>query len=171
MDLEKRLGLAERQLAFVQSFFSRVDARMTALFAIVTGQAAFLASSIHAVDFKDTYSVVATFSFMLMAAIATHELYQCAYPNLKGGERSLVYFSEIAKLREVEFLSEYTAVSEQKLLEDIVGQIWRNSQILSAKYVALKRATIAVGIGVAPWLIAIGKLSYNYGHLPALGKG
>lgn len=169
MDVGTRVECAERQLALVQSFFGRVDTRMTALFAILTGQAAVLVLNLHTADFRNAYAIGPAILFTAIAIVALQGLYRCAYPDLKGGERSLVYFAEIAKLREAEYVKAYTKITDQALLDDLTAQIWRNSKILAAKYTALKRATIAVGLGTAPWLWTLGKLAYDYGRMPTVG--
>jgi phage protein U len=41
-------------------------------------------------------------------------LYRGSFPNLKGGESSLVYFREIAKRREHHFIEEFSAQSDKQ---------------------------------------------------------
>ena len=65
--------------------------------------------------------------------VAYQSLLVC-FPHPDGGQSSLVYFREIAKLREADYLDRYLVLSEDDLRKDVAGQIWRNSQIVAAKF-------------------------------------
>lgn len=92
-------------------------------------------------------AVVATAAVMVALAY----LYVCAFPQLKGGAGSLVYFGEIARRTEVTFSSEFKAATAEERLDDIASQIWRNSQILETKFNAVKWAFIWTAIALVPW--------------------
>jgi hypothetical protein len=77
------------------------------------------------------------------------------FPNLKGGEASLVYFREIAKLREHSFIEKFSAQSEKQYANDLLAQVWRNSQILSTKFDSLKLAFTFMALAILPWIVSL----------------
>src|SRR5690606_11448187 len=112
-DDRHRLEVAERQLVLVQSFMPRIDAKVSALFAIVSAQLAVAVLNLNAADLPKWYVTVPLGLFLVMIGWTYFNLYRCAYPHLEGGQSSLVYFAEIAKRRESEFIQQYSAVSTQ----------------------------------------------------------
>lgn len=162
------LETAERQLDRIQSFFPRIDAKVSALFAIAAGQIAIAAVNLSIDDWRRWWVAVPAAAFILIVGWALLNLYRCAFPHLEGGNQSLVYFNEIAKLRESEYIDRYTAVSQADLLNDITGQIWRNAEIVKCKYGYLKRATIAAMLSLIPWTCLLAATSLTHWKMPAL---
>lgn len=163
------LEVAERQLDRIQSFFPRIDSKVSALFAIASGQIAIAAVNLSFEDLKLWWITVPATAFLLTIGWTILNLYWCTYPHLNGGSRSLVYFSEIAKLREPEYLERYTALTEERLKADIVGQIWRNSEIVSAIYRYLKHGTAAAMLSLIPWTALLVATSLSHWKLPVVG--
>jgi hypothetical protein len=87
---------------------------------------------------------------------------------LKGGHQSLIYFSEIAVLRESEYVERLTSVDEDEFRSDLAGQIWRNAEIVKCKYSYLKHATIAAMLSLVPWTILLAATSLTHWKIPAL---
>lgn len=150
MTTKKKLPLEalERQLDRTHQFFPRIDAKLSALFAITSGQIAVVALNLNPNDMTKWWIVVPLAAFFVAACWVFVNLYRCAYPHLEGGNASLVYFSEIAKLRESEYIDRITAVSEADHRTDVAGQIWRNSEIVSAETNEL--ASIAAHFSIGP---------------------
>ena len=162
------LECAERQLDRVQAFHPRIDSKVTGLLAIIAGQVAVLALNLNYGDLPVWWIAVPTAIFAAAVLYALFSLYRCTYPNLVGGANSLVYFREIAKLREAEFIEKYSALSRDEFKRDVVGQIWRNSEIVTEKYDHLKAATTAIMIGVLPWALVLAAIAIRDGRLPAV---
>lgn len=168
-DDRHRLEVSERQLALVQSFIPRIDGKVSALFAIVSAQLAVAALNLTAADLPRWYVTIPLAVFLITAATVYINLYRCAYPHLDGGHNSLVYFAEIAKRREADYIKEYTAISVADLTNDICGQIWRNSEIVSCKFKYLKTATQFAMFSIVPWVILLLATSYTNGRIPVVG--
>ncbi len=165
-DDRHRLEVAERQLALIQSFMPRLDGKVSALFAIVSAQLAVAALNLTAVDLPKWYVTVPLVVFLVMIAWTYFNLYRCAFPHLEGGKASLVYFAEIAKRRESEFVQQYMNVSVTDLTNDICGQIWRNSEIVACKFKFLKSATQWAMASIIPWTIVLIMASFSNGRVP-----
>ncbi len=165
-DERHRLEVAERQLALVQSFMPRIDAKVSALFAIASAQIAVAAINLTATDLPKWYVTIPLAVFLITIAITFTNLYRCAYPHLDGGHASLVYFAEIAKRRESDFIQQYTSISVADLTNDICGQIWRNSEIATLKFGYLKCATKFAMISLVPWSITLITAAFSNGRIP-----
>ncbi|SEI99415.1 hypothetical protein SAMN05518849_102124 [Sphingobium sp. AP50] len=81
----------------------------------------------------------------------------------------MVYFAEISKRRESDFVHQYMSVSVTDLTNDICGQIWRNSEIVSCKFKYLKVATQWAMGSLLPWAIVLIVASFSNGRVPLVG--
>jgi Family of unknown function (DUF5706) len=160
----------ERQLDRLHQFFPRADTKVTALFAISSAQIAVAALNLSANDLKMWWITGPLVVFLLAIAWSMLNLYRCAYPNLEGGHASLIYFSEIAKLRESVYVDKLEAVTEVDWKKDLAGQIWRNSEILKCKYGYLKTATIAATLSLIPWAILLIATSLTHWRVPVIAS-
>jgi hypothetical protein len=160
------LEVAERQLDRVMGFFPRIDSKVSALFAIVSAQVAFAAINITIDDLRSWWIAIPAVAFVICIVWSIGRLYQCTFPSLTGGHASLVYFKEIAKVTEGEYLDRYQKLDEETLRRDVVGQIWRNSEIVSAKYAYLRQATIATMVSILPWALLLLGTSMVHWKLP-----
>jgi len=102
----------------------------------------------------------------VLLGISLCRLYLGAFPSLKGGEESLIYFREIAKKREQPFIDAFIAQTEEAYVKDLLGQVWRNSQILKMKFDHLTSAFNFMAMAIVPWL---GSLVWLTIHYPSKG--
>lgn len=168
--MKLNLETAERQLDRVQSFMPRIDTRVSAMFAIVSAQIAIAALNLQIDDFKAWWVAIPAGLFFLLAGFCVVSLYRCVHPNLVGGSNSLVFFGTIAKMREAEYIDKMRAVSEEEHIKDVLGQVWRNSEIVSEKYRHLKAAGTAIMFSLLPWTILLLALSLGKWSLPLISK-
>ncbi|MBZ9940164.1 DUF5706 domain-containing protein [Mesorhizobium sp. BR1-1-13] len=158
--------MAERQLDRIMNFFPRIDSKVSALFAIVSGQVAFAAINITIDDLKSWWIAIPAIVFVICIVWSIGNLYRCTFPHLTGGHASLVYFKEIAKLTEAGFVDRYLSLNEETLRRDVIGQIWRNSEIVALKYDYLKQATVATMVALLPWALLLLGTSLVHWKLP-----
>jgi Family of unknown function (DUF5706) len=92
---------------------------------------------------------------VLFLGISFWFLYKGAFPNLKGGTASLVYFREIARRTEAKFIDEFTKQTAGEYAKDMLGQVWRNSEILKEKFDCLRLAFIFLALGIPPWVASL----------------
>lgn len=159
----------ERQLDRLLTFFPRVDGKISALFAVTSAQVAVSALNLQAADLKLWWVASLVVVFGLCAAWVIVYLYRCAYPHLEGGQRSLIYFGEIAARREAEYIRDLCEADRDSYRKDVAGQVWRNGEILCLKYRFLKRATIGASVSMLPWGALLIATSIAHGRLPVLG--
>ena len=135
-----RLELAERQLDRMQSFYPRIDTKVTAVAAWLSIEVAVAALNTKLGDLKVAYVWVPFAIYIITTAFSARYLWQCVFPDQRGGNGSLIYFGAIAERTEGNFRNEFKAVSEAKLLDDVIGQVWRNAEIVCAKYTAVQNS-------------------------------
>ena len=121
--------VAEKQLDRVLSFFPRVEAKASFLFALNTGMLALLVLNLRLDDFLVWFLVIPAVGFILIVAASLYFIYRSGFPSLKGGASSLIYFREIAKRTEAKFIDEFVAQNDDAHTRDLLGQVWRNSEI------------------------------------------
>ena len=150
------IGDARNQLSTVLSFFPRVDAKQTAILGILVAMLGYLAAkwpaSLSAIPIIQWISGGLFFG---LAAACFFTLYRGSFPNLDGGEGSLVFFRAIAGRREVDFSERYAAMSDADLAKDLLCQVWRNSVILHDKFKWLRWSYRLLLASVGPWLLAL----------------
>src|SRR5882762_8021429 len=136
---EQLLDFSKGQLDRVLSFFARADAKASVVLGIDVGMLAILAVNAPPVKAFHWYLLWSAVPICLLLASLWH-LYHGAFPRLEGGHQSLIYFRAIAERTEQKFIDEFMSQKDEDLIRDILGQIWRNSEILKMKYDHLKRA-------------------------------
>jgi len=107
---------------------------------------------------------------IILLGVSILFLYFGSAPNLKGGEGSLVYFGEIAKLREHKFVEDFKAQSETDYANDLLAQAWRNAKILGIKFHCLKWAFRFMAFAIMPWLVCLALFASSSGTHTTLLK-
>jgi hypothetical protein len=119
----------------------------------------YLASRLSQPNWPPRWPLLIPFAACCLIFISIWHLYKIAFPVLKGGKSSLVYFREIAARTEAKFIEEFAAQPEAEYAKDVLGQVWRNSEILVDKFNHLKCAFIFMALSVLPWTIALIQLA------------
>lgn len=155
MKQEQLIAASNAELQLVLSFFPRVDAKASVILGIDTAMVGYLSAHFPPINSLRWWECISpTIAFALLA-VSFWYLYHGAFPRLNGGERSLIYFREIARRTENKFIDEFTNQQEPEQLKDTLGQVWRNSEILSAKFNCLKLSFLLSALAVLPWAITL----------------
>lgn len=168
LSLQDQRKEARDQLSLVLSFFSRVDSKASALLAIDTGMLAILSSN------APTLAGMSAASYLLAGLTATlligslWFLYRVAFPSLAGGQQSLIYFREVARRTETNFIDAFRREEEESRVKDLLGQVWRNSCILTQKFDALKLAFILMALAIIPWGVTVALFSSQHPSIHTL---
>lgn len=164
----KDIDVIQRQMDRVLGFFPRVEARINGLFGVNTLIVAVGALNVSAPDLKLWFVTVPGLLALAGLLMSYAFLYRAYFPDVKGGQGSLVYFAEIEKRTEANYRSELLACSDEGFREDLIGQIWRNSQILCTKYVFVRKAVIATTLSFFPFFIFLAATASIHVRLPIL---
>jgi hypothetical protein len=154
-DAEPDLKEARDQLNLVLSFFSRVDAKFSTILAIDTGMLAAVGASFPSADQFKWWLAIAPAITVVLLCLSYFHLYRGGFPNVDGGHDSFIYFRSIAKRTEAKFIQGYLSQSHDELKHDVLGQVWRNSEILAFKFDRLKSAFIFMAWAVLPWVLSL----------------
>jgi hypothetical protein len=146
---------ARDQLTLVLSFFPRVDAKLSTVLAVDTGMLAAMTAGVPAIQSISAWSILAASIAAILLIASLLFLYWGAFPSLKGGHSSVIFFKDIAARNESTFLEEYANETPESLRVDVLSQVWRNSEILSEKFRCLKVAFITMACAVVPWCISL----------------
>jgi hypothetical protein len=146
---------ARDQLNLVLGFFPRVEAKASVVLAINSGMLAVLASNAPPWGSIPVWSIIATSLTLLMIGGSFWFLYRVSFPTLSGGQQSLIYFREIANRTESRFIDDFMAQDEKARLRDVLGQVWRNSEILKMKFDALRWAFVLMAASLVPWVVSV----------------
>ena len=108
----KDLIVIEAQLTRVLNFFPRVDTKVAGLFTVNSAVLTVSALNVQAGDLKQWYIAIPAV-FLVLGLIGSYTfLYRCNFPDLEGGQGSLIYFVAIQGRTETKFKDEFEAVSE-----------------------------------------------------------
>jgi hypothetical protein len=161
MDQNHLSEAAAVQLDRVLAFFPRADAKGSVLLAVDTGMLAVLASNLPPSSSFD-WKILITLLPVLLIGLSLWHLYMGAFPNLKGGHDSLIYFREISKRTESKFIEEFVAQTDEAYLEDLLSQVWRNSEILKEKFNHISSAFDWMTLAILPWVGSLVLLAIHY---------
>lgn len=165
----KDLNIIEAQLQRTLGFFPRVDTKVSGLFAVNSTALTLMALNVEAGDLRLWYISLPAGLGIALLIFSYYFLYRANFPNLKGGEGSVVYFSEIKKFTEQNYVASYLETSEEDYRKDMLGQVWRNSVILCQKYewvAHATRCTLASFIPIVWFLVAT---AITHSRVPQLG--
>jgi hypothetical protein len=154
MDDNQLLELSKNQLDRVLNFFPRVELNISVVLGVNLGMLALLATNAPPIKYFEGYMTFPILTTVFIGLSLWH-ISQGLFPRLDGGSQSLIYFREIANRTESKFISEFRSQKEDELINDILGQVWRNSEILKKKYDHLKYAFIMLALAIIPWLISL----------------
>lgn len=155
MEQKTLLSAAHDELGLVLSFFSRVDAKASVILAVNTGMVGYLSAHLPSLESMRWWEFLAPACTIVLLASSFWYLYKGAFPQTKGGHGSLVYFREVAGRTETKFIDEFMSQQEAGYTKDLLGQAWRNSEILRQKFEDVKYAFILMAIAVLPWTISL----------------
>lgn len=157
-DLSLRIDAARDHLDRILGFFSRVDGKASVILAIDTSMIALLATrSLSQLNMGFIW--IPTAIAALCLAVSLWYVYREGFPSLQGGEDSILYFREIDKRTEAKFIEAWKHETDERYLNDLLGQIWRNSKILTAKFDYVRLALIWLSVAILPWAISSALLS------------
>lgn len=147
---------ASKQFERTAAFMGRIDSRVPVILGAELGMAAVLALNLPkpAVVFA-WYSAIPLVCYLTLACACFWQLYRCTYPTLDGGHNSLIYFREVAKLTESDFIAKFSAQSQADHNRDLLQQVWKVSEIANAKYNDLKIAMQCLGVSIVFWIAVL----------------
>ncbi|KZX52672.1 MAG: hypothetical protein CL575_09305 [Altererythrobacter sp.] len=164
----KDIDIIQRQLDRVLGFFPRVEARINALFGVNTLILIIAALNVAAGDLRLWYVTIPGALLLIGLLVSYYHLFRANFPDDNGGEKSLVFFKEIQKRTEANYIAEFLDCSEATVRNDLLGQVWRNSCIVCQKYQRVKLAIIATAVSIAPFVMFLVITGTIHDRIPLL---
>jgi hypothetical protein len=155
MEPQQLTSACQDQLKLVLSFFGRVDAKSSVVLAVDTGMLGYLATHIPPLNSLQWWEPISPVLAFCLLGVSFVYLYKGAFPTLSGGHVSLIYFAEIAKRTESKFIDQFLEQDEPGYQKELLGQVWRNSEILRTKFRCVKTAFIFLAWAALPWTVAL----------------
>jgi hypothetical protein len=146
--------IAFKRLEHVHAFFARVDAKASVVLGVDIAMIGFIGGDALAVSHWSWWMLIALLPLSLLGVSLCY-IYRCSFPALAGGAASLLYFRSISQHGEHAFVRLYQAQDEAARVDDTLCQIWRNSQILTMKFDALKMTHVYLALSILPWLATL----------------
>lgn len=149
------ISVQEKTLDRLLDSIRAVDAKTSAVLAIDAAMIAALVALTAQSGGQGLWSAgwVATGSALLVASVVMVAL--ATVPQLTGPTDSLIFFGGIASRTRADFAATSISRGQSGYLDDLTSQCHRNSEIALSKYRRIRYATLALIIGVWPWLAAI----------------
>lgn len=155
MNDEDRRNYIESELGRLLSWISAADAKTSTIFAFATVMLGVLAALVPSaqewVAGTAAWAAIAAVFLVVSLILSTF----AAFPRTTGPKGSMVYFQGIASRKADDFSATVEKMTSTEYLEDLARQCHRNAEIAAAKYTWVRRAMIALYLGVIPWLVAV----------------
>ncbi|WP_425501737.1 Pycsar system effector family protein [Pseudoxanthomonas koreensis] len=108
----------------------------------------------HAAKWSTAQAISASFCVATCTA-AFLFLSLAAFPRTNGPKGSMVYCGGIAQREQTQFHQDISAVSADDYAMDLAFQCHRNAVIACEKFKWIQRASIALYLSLAPWVVAV----------------
>jgi hypothetical protein len=154
------LEILERQFDRVQTLFPRIDSKINAIFAIVSGQIALASLALSGEDWRRWGILIPAALFIVAIGMTLYDLYRCTFPHVRRGGKSLVYFAEFASLSQADAVRAFEETDLDGFRRDLLVQTWRTSKIAAEKFHYLRRATFSALLSLLPWFWLLGATSW-----------
>ncbi len=151
---QEQLEAAERRLDRLLDWVGRSDTKFSVVLGVDAGMLGFLATSAPPGAVPTAAIVVGALAAALLVASLIF-IYRGTYPRTKGPGGSLVHFGSVAGEDLEDFKERFRVCDARGHLDDVLGQVHRNAEILDRKFAELRRAYRCLLAAVAPWAIAL----------------
>lgn len=150
----EQLEAAERRLDRLLDWVGRSDTKFSVVLGVDAGMLGFLANSAPSGAVPVTTILVAALAASLLVASLVF-VYRGTYPRTKGPSGSLVHFGSVAGEDLEDFKARFRSCDARGHLDDVLGQVHRNAEILDRKFAELRRAYRCLLAAVIPWAITL----------------
>ena len=151
---QEQLEAAERRLDRLLDWVGRSDTKFSVVLGVDAGMLGFLATSAPPGAVPATTIIVAALAAALLVASLIF-IYRGTYPRTKGPGGSLVHFGSVAGEDLEDFKARFRSCDARGHLDDVLGQMHRNAEILDRKFAELRRAYRCLLAAVVPWGISL----------------
>jgi hypothetical protein len=156
--LDEQLEVADRLLARNLAWIAAADGKVPAVFGIDAAMLGVLSALLPAATHWTVIAAIAAGIAATLLILSIILLAQATFPRLTGPKGSLIFFGTAVAMSDAEFVVRVREGITENLIIDTAKQAHRNAEIAMDKYRHIKHAQLALFVGTAPWLLAIGLL-------------
>lgn len=151
---EGKIELAQANLSWILDWTGRYDNKLAFVAGLDTGMLGLLFALIpQHPDFTCGMIIVLSFAIaFLLLSLGTVLL--SSFPRMSG-PKSVFFFGSVSQFSLNEYSQHFASLSKTEVLEDLLGQCHRNSEILFGKFVRLRQAYVALALSIAFWLASL----------------
>lgn len=158
-------NFALSELDRVSGYIPRAEGKVTTLFPVAIAMLGVIAVKIPVND-PCSWRVVNAILAAACLAMCLWRVYETLFPRTTAPRVSLIFFGEIAKKSEAQYVADLSAADDALLIADAASQIWRNSEIVTAKYGTAKAAFRWLVTALPFWLIFLALVTLKDGKIP-----
>ena len=163
-----RLPIISAHLDRTLAFFGRIESKSSLLFASNIGLLSLMLYNITYQDIQTWYVILPMLFACILIAFSLGHLFMASFPDTKGGQNSLFYFKSVGSSTEQNYIDSFTTKSDLDIEKDMLGQVWRNSQILNEKFSHIEKAYRLSLLSILPWIAFLVASSIVNGRTPML---
>jgi uncharacterized membrane protein len=173
MDDIKRIELMESNLNRMTEWIGNHDSKASFALGIATAMLAVLVDSAAAARGVSVFALILAGLAAALLALVFWQLFRGAFPNTtvfqKATAPSLFFFGTITGLHFEDFQNRVEQLDTATCLQDLTAQCFEIAKIVSAKFMALRRAYLFLFISLAPWTASILWLKFISGTTATSG--
>jgi len=163
--MQDRRAVLLAQLDRTSGFIPRAEAKVTALLPVAIAMMGVVAVKVpmdDPVSWRAFNAGVAT----VCLAICLYRIYRTVFPQLRAPRASLIFFGEISKRDEQSYMDAVKQLTDDQLVDDVASQVWRNAEIVTAKFRHAKAAYHALAAALPFWLVFLVLVTLKDGKVP-----
>lgn len=153
------------QLDRTSGFIPRAEAKVTALTPIAIAMLGVVAVKVPMDDPCSWRAVNAALAAACLV-VCLYRIYRTVFPALDAPRASLIYFGTVVRQDEASYLAAMKTVTDDELINDAASQIWRNAEIVTAKFKHARAAYHWLALALPPWLLFLVLVTLKDGKMP-----
>lgn len=163
--MQDRRAVLLAQLDRTSGFIPRAEAKVTALLPVAIAMLGVIAIKVP-MDDPCSWRAVNAAAAAGCLAVCLYRIYRTVFPQLRAPRRSLIFFGTISDRDEQSYIDTIKAATDEELIEDAASQIWRNAEIVTAKFRHAKAAYHWLAAGLPFWLTFLVLVTLKDGKFP-----
>lgn len=164
MDSKELLDLLDRNLNRQLTWIQSADSKASTVLAFDTGLIGLLAALASTNGVHSAVALAAIVLSGLLLSISILCVCMAAFPRLKAPASSLIYFGEIVRHKQLDFVSKVISVDIAAWIDDAAVQCYRNAEIAWSKHRHIRSALSVLFVALIPWVIAVSALLKGAGE-------
>lgn len=155
LDPKARLSLAQWTLDKNLGWIAASEVKSAFTFAAAASMLGVLYAGVSSAQWLSPCLIYLAIASFLLLIISCFHTILVVIPRLSGPSSSLLFFGAASKKSRGEYTSQFLECSSEEILQDMVIQIHRNSEIAHRKQTLVKRGIIFLMLGAIPWLLSM----------------